>query len=380
MTSRPKTHLCIATGQNLPNLIAALQLAASRVLIVETPAMQESARYLRAALVEHGIDVEHHSFDDADPKGIVASAESLALKLGQTPMIFNVTGGHKLMTLALSEQLRMADDLHVIYCETPRGRIDWLSPNAETASLGNLLSIDDVLRVQGFRIQKRGEADAYWAAEADQRKLLTKELGDHADKLARFFGTLNRLADQCLGNEPNGPWLFQQELEFVPGGRPAEILNRAVEAQLLSWDGDTSVVFRSEAAARYFRGGWLEEYAWLKLRGIKPKDWSLNLQAVGIKSQSPNEFDALVVHHNKLLMIECKTSRFGRDSMKDASYIYKLAQLAQQVGGSMAGSLLLSARQVSEEVRKRATESRVEILAAEDVRKLPDFLRTWMNA
>lgn len=377
--NRPDLHLCIATGQNLPNLIPALQLGARRVVVLETPDMGDSARNLKTALSAHGIEVERWPFDDASPERIVAAAEAAALKYGQGALVFNATGGHKLMTLALTEQLRMADDLHVLYCETRRDRIDWLLPTAETEALGDVLSLEDVLLTQGMRVQTRGERDGYWAQDAQAREGLTRELGDQADKLARFFGTLNRLADQCLRNEPDGPWQFEQELEFTPGGRNADVLRRAVECGLISWDDDTRVVFRNEAAARYFRGGWLEEYAWIKLRGLKPRDWSVNLRAVSAKSQAENEFDALLVHRNRLLMIECKTSRFGRDAMKDASYVYKLAQLAAQTGGSMAQSLLLSARPVSEDVCKRADEARVGILAAEKIRDLVDYLRDWMK-
>lgn len=376
---RPDVHLCIASGQNLPNLIPALQLGARRVIVLKTAEMQDSARNITSALKTHGIEVEIYDFDDASPERIVKSAGAVAVKLGEQPLLFNATGGHKLMTLALIEQLSMTDDLHVVYCETRHDRLDWLHPRAETEALESVVNLEDTLLTQGLRIQERGERDGHWAQEAKQREGLTREMGDHADKLARFFGTLNRLADQCLKNDPGGPWIFEQEFEFAPGGVNAKLLHQAEQAGLLSWDKDTRIVFKSEQAARYFRGAWLEEYAWLKLRGINPKDWSVNLKVSSLKNQTENEYDALVIHRNRLLLIECKTARFGRDGLKDASYIYKLAQLAGQTGGLMAKSLLLSARPVGDEVRKRAQEGRVDILAAEEVKSLPDYLRKWMQ-
>lgn len=376
--NRPDIHLCIATGQNLPNLIPALQLGARRVVVLETPEMKDAAQNLKTALAAHGVEVERMPFDDATPEQIIASAEKVAIELGQGALIFNATGGHKLMTLALSEQLRMADNLHVLYCETRHDRLDWLAPRPETEPLADVLTLEDTLITQGLRTTARGERDVHWASEAQARETLTRELGDKADKIARFFGTLNYLADQCLRNEPDGPYLYEQEFEFAPGGRNAEILQRAQKANLLSWDDDTRIVFRSEDAARYFRGGWLEEYVWTKLRGMRPHDWSVNLRATSVKSKAENEFDALVVHRNRLLMIECKTSRFGRDGLKDASYVYKLAKLATNTGGIMAKSLLLSARPVGDDVRKRARENKVDILAAEEIKTLPNYLREWM--
>ena len=46
MTAKPIVHICIATGHNLANLIPALQLNASKVVILETPDMRDSAANL----------------------------------------------------------------------------------------------------------------------------------------------------------------------------------------------------------------------------------------------------------------------------------------------------------------------------------------------
>ena len=92
-----------------------------------------------------------------------------------------------------------------------------------------------------------------------------------------------------------------------------------------------------------------------------------------------NEFDALVAHRNRLLAIECKTSGFGKNDAKDVSYIYKLAQLADQVGGAMSQKLLLSARPVHDDIRQRARDYGVDILAAEEVKQFVDFMKKWMK-
>ncbi len=138
-------------------------------------------------------------------------------------------------------------------------------------------------------------------------------------------------------------------------------------------------MFGSREAARYFRGGWLEEYAWIKLCHLRPSDWAVNLVVETVSGKTRNELDAAVVHRNRLLVIECKTSRFGRDTAKDADYIYKLAQLSRSIGGIMRRSLLLSARQVGDEVRRRAEENEVDVLDGAKVKGLVDYLRRWMG-
>lgn len=377
--TRPTRHLCIATGQNLANLIPALQLAASEVIILETPAMREAANDLKRALIAHDISIRRIPFDDASPERINASAQAIALELGEDPLVFNVTGGHKLMTLSLAENLEeLADDLHLLYAETRHDRLDWLKPEPAIEPMRDVLSIDDILRAQGYRRTSDGNRDAFWQVDADKRASLTRRMGDDAERYKNFFGTLNRLADFALNEDGSAPRLTQ-ELDYAPGGRNAELLLEAQKAGLLQWDSDTRIVFSNREAAAYFRGGWLEEYVWCKLRGIKPHDWAVNLKVQSCSTKIDNECDAAVAHRNRLLVIECKTSGFGRNEARDVGYIYKLAQLADQIGGAMNNRLLLSARPVHDEIRQRAKDYRVDILAADEVRQFVDYMKSWMQ-
>lgn len=380
MTTRPSLHLCIATGQNLANLIPALQLKASTVVILETPEMKASASHLKRALESHGIAVKRKAFDDISPASIWSSAESVGMEFGEGSVLFNATGGHKLMTLAMAEKMTVADDLHLLYAETRHQRLDWLKPVPAIEPMVNVLKVDDFLLVQGYSRVRSADRDGYWQIDAQARSALTRRLGDESDKLSNFFGALNKLAQQAMPDKDHGkPFRAVQSFEFTPGGRNAEVLRDARLLNLLTWDDDTEIAFANEDATAYFGGGWLEEYVWLKLRGVKPFDSAINLVVKPIGSESENELDAVVAHRNQLMVIECKTLRFGRDAEKDANYIYKLAQLSKQVGGSMARSVLVSARPVDQLVVDRARQYGVDILAAADVKNLVAYLREWMK-
>ena len=381
MTTRPTLHLCIATGQNLANLIPALQLNASKVVVLETAEMRTSASNLKRALESHHIQVERKPFNDSTPEAIQASAQKIGMENGEGSVIFNVTGGHKLMTLAMVKEMEIADDLHLLYAETRHQRIDWLKPAPAMQDMEDVLKVDDFLLVQGYSRVRSADRDGYWQVDAQARRALTQKLGDESDKLARFFGALNKLAQQAMPDKDRGkPFRASQSFEFAPGGRSAEVLAQARQLDLLTWDDDTEIAFASEDSAVYFGGGWLEEFVWLKLRGLKPSDTAVNLVVKPIGSEVENELDAVVAHRNRLLLVECKTLRFGRDPAKDADYIYKLAQLSKQVGGSMASSLLLSARPVDELVVERARQYGVSILAAAEVKNFVAYVRDWMQA
>ena len=382
MNTRPSLHLCIATGQNLANLIPALQLNASKVVILETPEMKASASNLKRVLESHSIKVQRKPFDDSSPVAIERSAQEISTEFGEGAVIFNATGGHKLMTLAMAKEMsEIADELHLLYAETRHQRLDWLKPTAVMEPMNDVLKVDDFLLVQGYSRVRSADRDGHWQVDADARAPLTRRLGEESDKLARFFGALNKLAQQAMSDKDRGKaFRPAQSFEFTPGGRSAEVLSQARGLNLLSWDDDYEIVFASEDAAAYFGGGWLEEFVWLKLRGLKPFDSAVNLVVKPIGSEVENEFDAVIAHRNRLLVVECKTLRFGRDATKDADYIYKLAQLSKQVGGSMASSLLLSARPVDSLISERAKQYGVSILAAEEVKNFVNYVRAWMQA
>ena len=98
-----------------------------------------------------------------------------------------------------------------------------------------------------------------------------------------------------------------------------------------------------------------------------------------VEGRTRNELDAVMVCANRMLVIECKAATTRSDE-KLADWIYKVNQLARDIGGQMARPLLLSARDIGHLPRQRAREYGVDILAAGELSSLPDYLRRWMAA
>jgi hypothetical protein len=370
--------VCIACDQNLANLIPALQLGTTDVVIIETAAMRESAANLRRALQSRGVRAKRVPFDDANPESIERSAGSIATDLRGRRLVLNVTGGHKLMTLALAEKLPFGDDLHLLSAEIPHDRFDWLRPQPAVEPMEDILHLEDVLMSHGFRLVRRGDRDVLLMRRVGEREVLTRRLGDQSDRLGGLFGALSELAGDALANEQGGAFRPQQHLPFAP--KDGRLLRDAETLGLLKWDGATEVTFANDHAARYFRGSWLDEYVALKLRGLEPKDWACSVEIETSRDGAPSRLDALVVHRNRLLLIECNTARLGHDAANDADYLSKLAQTARSVGGITGSSLLLSARPVNDDVRRRAGANGVRLLAGADVKDLVGYLKSWMRS
>ena len=107
--SLPVLHVCIATGQNAANLIPLEQYDARDVWILQTPAMRQSAANLEMALRREGRTVLRIDFDDSSPATMTQAATAIAERLDGRHVVLHVTGGTKLMVLALRDGLRYVE-------------------------------------------------------------------------------------------------------------------------------------------------------------------------------------------------------------------------------------------------------------------------------
>jgi Domain of unknown function (DUF1887) len=374
----PELHLCIATGQNAANFIPLKQLGAQEIRILETPDMAalHSGANLKAALAPYAGQVKRLVFDDATPKRIKASALAVANALDGRDVVFHVTGGTKLMVLALHEQLKLLESgtgsLRLLYADTQHHMLDWLDDTPRQEPMQDVLTLNDLLLVRGYRSTNdtRPAKDQQRAAE---RAAVSRYMGEQAQALRGFFSTLAYKAS--LASEGGG---LVQRFDYPPGGAPAKLLALAVKNDLLKWSaGGIDVSFADRDSARFFAGGWTEEYVFLKMTGLlNAGQYALNVKVIQNQFKSENEVDAIAVKNNRALLVECKSGK--QDKAQEA--IYKLGQVVRQVGGLMAKGLYASAQAVSEADRSRANEYGIDVLAGEELQTVNQYLRDWAKA
>ncbi|NWG74444.1 MAG: DUF1887 family protein [Rubrivivax sp.] len=378
--TQPAVHVCIATGQNAANFIPLQQYDAREVWILQTPSMKSSADQLALALRQEGRVVRRKPFDDSSPSALARSAESVAEQLDGRHVVLHATGGTKLMVLALRDGLRLVEAgegrLDIVYADTLRQQIDWLGEAPRTELMADVLDLQKMLLVQGYRIDGDSRHRAAVARASDpSRARMTRRLGEGAGRVGAFLSALATMASRAADERALESDLLQR-LDYPPGGAAAKLLREAADAGLLNWDGEVTLQFADRDRAAYFAGGWIEEFVLLKLSGIvKPDRFASNLQVVSAAHGVPNELDAMVVHRNRALVIECKT---GRQAQPSAA-LYKLAQLRDRLGGSVAAALYVSAQRLSDEHRRRAEEYRVSVLCGDEVARLPAWVREWMT-
>ena len=375
-------HLCIATGQNAANFIPLKQLGAQEVWILETPEMQKkhSARdltlALKSALPE--TQVRTLAFDDSTPAAMRAAAFQLACdELDGRDVVFHATGGTKLMVLAIHQQLLNLQSgqgsYRLLYADTAHQTLSWLDEEPRQEPMAEVLTLNEQLLLRGYRTSNDTRPAAI-QQRASERAKLTRYMGEKSAQLKGFLGTLNRHARMAADGKG-----LAQEFDYLPRAQSAagNLLELAQSQGLISIDeAHNEVSFASTAVAEYFCGGWVEEYVFLKFTGtLQPSQYTLGAKIIQQQSKSENEIDGIAVANNRTLIIECKAKK--QDKAQDA--IYRLGQIIQQVGGLMARGLYVSARQVSNTDRNRAREYGVDVLAAEELATLNDYLRRWKD-
>jgi hypothetical protein len=296
--------------------------------------------------------------------------------------VLNLTGGNKLMALAFAQVLGPAVG-KTVYTDTAHGLLEELpgpgERNGISRPLDGVLDVPLYLAAQGMRLRESLSDQERWERAIVSRRSLTSHLGKQCSRLGDFVGAVNAMASRAL--DERGASLAEpvQRFRHPPRGRWAEAVRRIAASGLARWDGGRELEFPDVQAVRYLNGGWLEEYAWLAARELRPDDLRLGAQGdwEGTR-KGRNELDVVVVHANRLLLIECKTLRMGRDLAEDRDLLYKLDSVGDDVRGLFGEVVLLSARAPSDLIRDRAAHHRVQVVGPERLGLLQRDVRDWM--
>jgi len=385
------THICIVSERLIPNLIPALMLKPERVLLITSMEMEQrglTAR-LNNLLGSRGFDVTVKSGLPCGRLSLISEyAKRLAADVRQSfskdELVLNLTGGNKLMTIAFWQVLGPAVG-KTIYTDTASELLEELPQpgHAEGISspLESVLDIPLHLAAQGMRLRVSRSDEPRWEAAVHARTSLTDYLCNQARPLGDFIGKINHLAGQALDERSEDLIQPLQHFSVTPWGPWADAVSRIDQLRLARWDGHTGIVFRDAEAARYLNGGWLEEYAWLAASELQPDDIGLRVEGDWEDTRKgSNELDVVIVHRNRLLLIECKTLRMGWDTKQsDNSMLYKLDSVGEHVRSLFGEMVLLSAREPSPMVKDRAAHHRIQVVGPDRLSYLQPDIHDWME-
>lgn len=379
-----KIHICLISDQLLANFLPIKLERPDKVFIISTQytekrGLSERFEKLLALL---NIPVQRakslapdDNFSQLHEYFISVYDEITALNADNITL--NLTGGTKLMSLAAYEMLN-ADCQRVIYTNTQAGKIDELRTKTSTP-LPNLLTVEEYLISYGVSPKNYNNQSSDWIGLVKSRRSLSKQLADFFSKDKRFLSTLNYKVQQAVSKKRNSTYI---ELT-----RPKQSFDRLIPAQinllkqcqtfkLIDCSENNSINFCSAEAAQYLGGFWLEEYAYLIATDVGFDEIRCG-QAIQWDKVTRNELDMVIVHNNRLLIMECKTRRYDKDRRKDNDSIYKLDSVAEDLRGLYGSKWLLSVDDIDERTKKRAKSQGVKVIAGEQITKLKKHLLRW---
>ncbi|GHU08163.1 hypothetical protein AGMMS50225_06290 [Betaproteobacteria bacterium] len=393
-------HILLASGENLPNLIPAIapiqndaSFKAGAVLILTSAAMRTRAQILKYGLEATGLKNVSIYPEDCPDHGLVeitnwaeVRAKEIAANYYDDRRILNLTGGNKLMTIAFLEAFQNRG-FEIVYCDTEHHHIEYIRPLERRAPVlpVNILKLPVYLAAQGYQLrEEHPDVTGIQAREALTRKLVADAPG--AERLIR---ALNQAFFEY--NDKNNLSASVQTERL--NAKEKELLQTIRESGLIKPSG-----FQNEAAAGYLGGGWLEEWCWIIGKELEQGEpgkrlqddrWGINLkidpagQAIipGRNQYSLNELDAVFVHRNRMLLIECKTGAQISEAGKGQNILNKLETLGKHVSGRLDTKWLLTARRIdrNSQVLKRAEGYQIRIIAPEDLIHLKEEIQKWMT-
>jgi hypothetical protein len=398
MNNTPTIHLLIVTGQAQANLIPVMQFKPDLIALAVSEGMRNNAKqFINLLKTLAGYRDEAIIRFDAVPEvgleGIKDRALEIEDELRQRypahALTYHATGGTKLMALGFYDVFRSSPNT-ILYTDTEHGQIETLYPEkSPPIAIEKVLTIESYLSSMGKQVRKR--ADTAWEEKVRQRRGLSIWLAQHNDKLHSYWSVINHVAHKSLTQDQRRgqpPALAEPEQFFAKGKMPHGLWKTALEnlsaAGVCQWDSarPERLGFDAPDGALYLSGAWLEEYVWLTASELGCDQVWGNVfftETDNPKDDVRNEMDCLILHNNRLLMVECKTSAFKEGGEKNSDILYKLDTLERRTGGLFGDAWLVSARALDEPTLNRARGYQIKVINGGDIGQMKKQIQQWMK-
>lgn len=422
-----KVHICILSQQSLQNIlplgtdeIDLLILATSKEMLE-----QKKADDMQRVLIDMGW-AKNNTQNNPNEKNIPSARIKDIMVLEAMPsnnfaeicqwaekqiniihetapnahITLNATGGTKLMCLGLIkafEQPQLKDKVEIIYCDTPNDTLETIYPAVFQSPLPpDLLSAEEILKAHGIRITEAASDRRNWEDSVLERAKLTQYLGMYMHKkLGSFIRELNWALAKEIGmtklEHPQFPLAVKMGKGI--GYEWKYVLQLMAEYKLIVLTAPlhpqqpASFMVPTVEALRYLHGIWLEEYLWICFQGIGVKDVGSSVKISSIHNEESfkdNELDLVASHHNKLIVVECKTvnPRKLSEQQQMNEVLDKLTGISNRSGGLLTESWFVMARWPNnpaqeDKFRLQAKERKVVLIEPRHLADLTERLKVW---
>lgn len=371
-----KIHVCLVSAQAAPNLLPAIdaELKPEKVVLLVSGKMDAQADALTAVFRELGIKVETVALADEHSYAVIEQTllDVAAANEGHE-ILLNLTGGTKLMAL-VAQSVASEAGWRSFYVDLDTDMVTWIDRKNPPLQLSEQLRLRHYLRAYGFELI---DPPARPQMNSGQR-ILTQTLVSQIGSLEAHVAQLNWLAQQA---EDQGRLAIAMN-EAQQASRGLEtLLRHFADVAVLQVRGN-EIVFQSEHARGFAKGGWLENYVYDCVckatgpLGIRDKAINLKVRGQGVV----NELDIALLARNRLFVIECKTARMDKpEAPKANDTLFKLGEICRRVGGIGTRGMLASYRSLREPEKKLAKALNIDVVCGRELNDLDARLRAWIS-
>ena len=369
-------HIMLVSDQAAANLLPALDavLKPTHAVLLVSKRMAQRANHIANVLTENGIKTQQVQLEDEhDMVALEHAVLEVAARVdGEKDIVVNLTGGTKLMALAV-QSVAQAAHWPAFYLDIDTDSVVWLDKTKPSHKLTQQLRLRHYLGGYGFALKdgiERPQPNASW-------QVLMTDLIQNVGSLEEPIGQLNYLcqvADKTLRVK-----LTRQQNDSLSLDA---LLRKFEEKKLLKRQGE-ELIFASEDARRFASGGWIEHHVYQTVCSVTGdllvRDKAANLQVTDSSGQ-PNEMDVAFMARNRLFVIECKTAKMNNaDDTKANDTLYKLSENCRRIGGAGTRGMLATYRPLRESEQRLAKALQIEVVSSRELARLDERLKQWVR-
>ncbi|MCP4702794.1 MAG: DUF1887 family protein [Gammaproteobacteria bacterium] len=378
---KPAIHLCLVHNTPTANITPALDpdFRPREVILLHSPAQEYRADSLAGVLKPAGISVTRCLIDDTrDIEHIRDRVLELLIERESEDIALNASGGTRPMSIGAYEIfLELNKPVFFVHPETDH--LSWLHRrDLPGFNVAEHIRLPAFLQAHGAELVDLGSR----AGVPRNLRRLGHDLVKQAERLAAPLSALNWLAQQAR-QKLVSPELNREQCRW---SELNDLIEHFSAENLLSFS-NRRIYFENEAARFFINGGWLEQYVFGTVFGLRaelPKlqdaGHSIELARNATGKQVKNELDVAFLANNHLHIIECKTKLFGKFDHADApgaNALYKLDTLKSLLGDVHTRIMLVSYHPLSQWDRQRAWDLGVQICTARQLPELKSHIKRW---
>lgn len=336
-------------GQPLPVIQGILEFPCSKHILLHSSESQETANKI-ATLMQCNCQLQPIK-DPNNFQELLSLIGTLVDKNEQVSLFVNVTGGTKIMTLALYTFFANSNLIATVFHIDQNGMIHYLA-EMKSESIKTTLPIDRFIAFSGQKIKSKTCDEAIPAEYFEVKDQIKKIYREHFNE---FRTLLNRYRE-----------LDRKEDNL----NDFEIVNRKTYSQL-KWDQEENELSISLYRHNYrgylqfsFTGseylGIVLETKWFELELVeifrnwnKTRELAWGVIVPYIEGSDKNEIDIILNVGSKLLFVECKTQ------VSDIKDIDKLRNAAKAYGGLGSKAILITLFEANKRTIEKCNDNNI---------------------